>query len=216
MITSSTYRIYPNWDGVESFAYYMVKEYKDLDICVLCKSCDADQMSRLQKYCPVYVHHGEEIYCKVMVINYDTSIIDYVKQGDIYMVVHGDYTQPNYTVYPNFKHPRIKKIFCVTQTLADRISKMFDIECECMYNPFVPEKFEKPIIIVSATRLSHIKGGWRMRALAQELDRQRINYIWYIFTNDADCIKSPNCFFLQPRLDVYRWIQIADFLFQRQ
>lgn len=200
--------------GVESYAYYMVKEYQDLDICVLCKSCDANQLERLKKYAPVYIHHGEDIECKKMIINYDTSILDYLKEGEADMVVHGDYTQPNYKVYPNFKHPKLHKIYAVTQTLADRISKKFGIECECCYNPFVPEEKEKPIIIVSATRLSAIKGGWRMKALAQELDRQRINYIWYVFTNDADCIHSPNVIFLPPRLDVYRWVQQADFLCQ--
>lgn len=199
---------------VEAFAYYMIKEYQDLDICVLCKTCDANQLERLRKYAPVYLHHGEDIECKKMIINYDTSILDYLKTGEADMIVHGDYTQPNYKVYPNFKHPKLHKIYAVTQTLADRISQKFGIECECMYNPFVPEKKEKPIIIVSATRLSAIKGGWRMKALAQELDRQKVNYIWYVFTNDADCIHSPNVIFIQPRLDVYRWIQFADFLCQ--
>lgn len=66
--------------GVESFAYYMAKKYKDYDICILCKSCDINQMERLQEFCPVYVHHGEEIFCKTMIINYDTSILDYVKE----------------------------------------------------------------------------------------------------------------------------------------
>ena len=179
----------------------MVKEYAHLDIAVVCKTCDIKQMERLKHYAPVYVHHGEEIQCKVMVINYDTSILDYVTSGKVYMVVHGDYTQPNYKVYPNFNHPKIYKILTVTQTLADKMRSKFGIECECCYNPFVPEKKEKRIQIVSATRLSAIKGAWRMKALAEELDRQNINYIWYVFTNDADCIHSPNVVFLPPRLD---------------
>ena len=199
---------------VEAFTYYMVKEYAHLDIAVVCKTCDIKQMERLKHYAPVYVHHGEEIQCKVMVINYDTSILDYVTSGKVYMVVHGDYTQPNYKVYPNFNHPKIYKILTVTQTLADRISQKFGIECECCYNPFVPEKKEKRIQIVSATRLSAIKGAWRMKALAEELDRQNVNYIWYVFTNDADCIHSPNVVFLPPRLDVYKWIQESDILCQ--
>ena len=192
----------------------MVREYGYLDIAVVCKTCDIKQMERLKHYAPVYVHHGEEIQCKVMVINYDTSILDYVTSGKVYMVVHGDYTQPNYKVYPNFNHPKIYKILTVTQTLADKMRSKFGIECECCYNPFVPEKKEKRIQIVSATRLSAIKGAWRMKALAEELDRQNINYIWYVFTNDADCIHSPNVVFLPPRLDVYKWIQESDYLVQ--
>lgn len=66
--------------GVESFAYYMAKKYRHLDICVVCKSIDINQLERIQQFCPVYVHHGEDIYCKTMIINYDTSILDYVKE----------------------------------------------------------------------------------------------------------------------------------------
>lgn len=66
--------------GVESFAYYMAKKYRHLDICVLCKQIDINQMERLRQFCPVYVHRGEDIKCKTIIINYDTSIIDYVKE----------------------------------------------------------------------------------------------------------------------------------------
>ena len=200
--------------GVESFAYYMAKEYQDLDIAVLCISCDARQMERIKQYCPVYIHHGEDIECKKMIINWDTSILDYVRSGEVDMIIHGDYTQPNYTVYPNFHHPKIHKIYAVTQTLADRMKEKFGIECECCYNPFVPEKKEKRLTLVSATRLSEIKGGWRMKALSEELDRAKINYVWYVFTNDNDCIHSPNVIFIKPRLSVYKWIMEADLLVQ--
>lgn len=43
--------------GVESFAYYMAKKYKDLDIAVMCKSGDVKQLERIRQYCPAYVHH---------------------------------------------------------------------------------------------------------------------------------------------------------------
>ena len=101
--------------GVESFAYYMAKKYQYLDIAVVCKSGDANQLKRIRQYCPAYVHRGEDINCKVMIINYDTSILDFVKSGNVYMVVHADYTQNCYSVYPNFTHPKIKKVFGITQ-----------------------------------------------------------------------------------------------------
>lgn len=43
--------------GVESFAYYMAKKYKDYDIAIMCKSGDAKQLERIRQYCPAYVHH---------------------------------------------------------------------------------------------------------------------------------------------------------------
>ena len=53
-----------------------------------------------------------------------------------------------------------------------------------------------------------------MKALAEELDRQCINYVWYVFTSDKDHINSPNVIFLPERLDAYKWIQDADALVQ--
>ena len=53
-----------------------------------------------------------------------------------------------------------------------------------------------------------------MKALAERLDFEKVNYVWSVFTNDEDIIHSPNVIFLQPRLDVYKWIQEADYLVQ--
>lgn len=66
--------------GVESFVWYMIRKYHDLDIMVLCKAIDINQLTRLQQYCPVVIHHGEKIYCKTMIINYDASILDYLEE----------------------------------------------------------------------------------------------------------------------------------------
>lgn len=130
------------------------------------------------------------------------------------MVIHADYTQPCYKVYPNFKHPKIKKVLAITKFIQDSVKKKFDLDTELCYNPLVLEERKKPIILVSATRLSAIKGGNRMKLLAETLDRKNVNYIWYVFTSDMDNIHSKNVIFLQPRLDVYRWIQNADYLVQ--
>ena len=200
--------------GVESFVYYFAKKYREYDIAVVCKSCDYNQMRRLEEFCPVYVWRGEEIFCKQIFINYDTSILDYVIEGEVTMVVHADYTQSCYSIYPNFKHPKIKRIFAITEYIKEVTEKKFNVKCELCYNPLVLEPKQKRITLVSATRLSAIKGGERMRKLAEALDLKGINYVWYVFTNDNDCIHSDNVIFLKPRLDVYKWIQEADYLVQ--
>lgn len=192
--------------GVESFAYYMVKKYRDYDICVVCKTCELNQLARLREFCPVYIYKGEEIYCKTMIINYDTSALDNVKEGNVYMVVHADYTQPCYTKYPDFHHPKIKKVLGITKYICESVKKKFGVDCELCYNPLILEPPQDRIVLVSATRLSAIKGGERMKALAQALDLAGVNYVWYVFTNDSDCIHSNNVEFLKPRLDVYKWI----------
>lgn len=70
------------------------------------------------------------------------------------------------------------------------------------------------IILVSATRLSPIKGKERMIKLSNALDNAGIKYIWYIFTNDKNAINNPNVVYMKPRLDVGRWISKADYVVQ--
>ena len=130
------------------------------------------------------------------------------------MTVHADYTQPCYTIIPKFKHPKIKKVFGITQYICDTLKNNFGVDAELCYNPLAIEQPQKRLTLVSATRLSAIKGGKRMKALAEALDVAGINYVWYVFTNDNDCINSSNVIFLQPRLDVYKWISEADYLVQ--
>ena len=53
-----------------------------------------------------------------------------------------------------------------------------------------------------------------MIKLAEELDEQRIDYIWYVFTNDTDAISSDNVIYMKPRLDISYWMDQADYLVQ--
>lgn len=76
------------------------------------------------------------------------------------------------------------------------------------------EKEPKKLILLSATRLSPIKGKERMIKLANALDLAGINYVWYIFTNDTNAINSLNVIYCKPRLDIGYWFDIADFVIQ--
>lgn len=200
--------------GVETFVYEMVKKYHKLDIAVVYKTAHPNQIIRLKNYCPVYQHNKQDIICKVAIINYDVSIIDYInKQADIYQVVHGDYENKAYTWKPP-THQRIKEYIGITKHICDSFKRITGNENVILsYNPLTIIN-DKPIILVSATRLSIIKGKERMIELANALDRSNINYIWYVFTNDTDEIKSSNVIYMNPRLDVSRWISKADYLVQ--
>lgn len=137
-----------------------------------------------------------------------------LNNGDVFMTVHADYTQPCYTIKPDFKHKRIKNVLGITQYICNTLKEEFGVDANLCYNPLIIEPNKKRITLVSATRLSAIKGGKRMKALADALDSAGINYIWYVFTNDNDCIGSNNVIFMKPRLDVHKWIAEADYLVQ--
>lgn len=201
--------------GIETYVYEMVKKYKDLDIAVVSKICDPAQARRIRKYCKLYIHTNQEIDCKVAIINYDTSIISYIKEGaKIYETIHGDYT--NIEVYKGKlppDHPRLTGFIAITDYLKNGIKELLHTDKEILlcYNPLTVEK-RKCLTLVSATRLHKTKGKDRMQKLVTALDNAGIDYIWYIITGDIGGITSPNVIFIPNRLDVWKWIDKADYV----
>ena len=200
--------------GVETFVYELAKKYKDLDIAVVCKTIDSNQLKRLIKLVPVYFHYDEKIYCKVAIINYDTSIIDYINdEAKIYQVIHGDYTSPIYKSIPH--HDRVYKYLGITKYIVKTFKEITGFEnVELCYNPLEIEH-DKKIIFVTLSRLSKEKGLERMRKFAYLLDKMKINYLWFILTNNTENkIESKNIIYVEQRLDDDYFIDIADYLVQ--
>ena len=161
--------------GVETFVWEMVKKYKNYDIAVVYKTADKKQLERLKQYCMCYRHVNQKIICKVAIINYDVSIVNFIEEGaNIYQVIHGDYTNPVYTWKP-LTHPRIKEYIGVTKYIAEGFKKMMHLDnVSYGYNPLSIEHNDKLLTLVSATRLSKIKGKERMIQLANALDHSGI------------------------------------------
>ena len=208
--------------GVETYAYEMVKKYRDLDIAVVYKTADPYQLQRIEEYCPTYEHTNQDIECKVAIINYDVTIIPYItekiwkenaKEGEgIFQAIHGDYEHSAY----HWKSPtdvRIKDYIAITKYLLESVKRITGNKNVIMsYNPLTIDKH--PLMLVSMTRLSKIKGKDRMRKLANALDAAGVDYIWYVFTNDTEKIDSANVIYMQPRLDAYKWLAHATYLVQ--
>lgn len=201
--------------GVETFAYELAKKYKDRDVAVVCKTIHKEQLKRLSKICWVYKHTDQYIKCKTAIINYDTSIINFIcDEADIYMTIHADYEHNFYkNKFP--QHQRIKSYIGITKHIVESFKRCTgNSNIMLGYNPLTIEEEKPYLTLVSATRLTEIKGKKRMEALCRALDNFGIDYIWYIFTNDTDAINSPNVVYMKPRLDVSRWIKRADYVIQ--
>lgn len=221
-----------NWiGGVETYLNEMLKKYHNLDICVVYKKAHPEQLKRIRKYCRAYQHNGEKLVCDVCIINYDISIIDYItpeiwkenlKKGDargIYQGIHADYDN-EYYINHEFKpptDPRIKAYIAITKHIEKTFKKVADIGdskiIQC-YNPLEIEQKERALILVSATRLSPEKGEKRMQLLAESLDRAKIEYVWFIFTDSEPTIQSPNVVYKAPTMDIGKWLDLADYLVQ--
>ena len=210
--------------GVETYIWEMAKKYQDLDIAVVYKTAHYTQLARLNNLCRTYQHTNQKIKCKVAIINYDTSIIDYIDSSiyrenakaneGIYQVVHGDYENAAYSWKPP-TDSRIKMYIGVTKYICESFKRITNLENVTYgYNPLTIEEKPKPIILLSATRLSAIKGKDRMIKLANALDQASIDYTWLVFTNDVNAIPSPNVMYMKPTLDIGKWYDLADYLVQ--
>ena len=206
--------------GVEQYVYELIKKYKDNDIAVVCKTITPEQEKRMRKYCKVYKHTNEKIECKVIITNWDTSIINYVNEDTkVYTVVHSDYSHETQKQALPIDNPRTTYI-CITEDSKKKFEEISGIKDRTILcrNPLTTEKIEKPLILMSATRLTKEKGGHRMLALANELDRQGIKYIWYVFTsNEYDnnpVWRNKNVIKMQNRLDLDYFYEYADWYIQ--
>ena len=204
----------PQIGGTSTYVLEMVKKYKDLDIAIVCKSIDFDFARKLWNYCKVYqLNPEDQVKCKVCIINYDTSMLDQIEADDIIMVVHGDYANENYEQYPDFKHPKITKVISLTQHLQKSLKEHFDVDSEVHFNPLSVEN-KKPLVLLSATRLSKVKGKDRMIKLGEALNKAEVDYIWYVFTDDEEEINNPNIIYMKPRTDIGSFMIFADYVVQ--
>ena len=204
--------------GVETYVYELVKKYKDKDIAVVCKTIAPKQKERLKKYCRVYIHKNQDIECKVLITNWDTSIIKYVNdEAKIYTGLHTDYSHYSQGTVP-VDNPRITYIG-ITEVSKKSFEDITGINRTILCrNPLTIEKQDKPLILMSATRLTKEKGGDRMLALANELDKLGVNYIWFIFTTDEynnnPVWQNDNVIKMKNRLDLDYFYSLADWYVQ--
>ena len=200
--------------GIETYVYELVKKYYYLDIAVVCNRIHPTQEERIRKYCKVYKHNGEMINCKVAIINYNQEIIKYInKDAKIYQTIHADYT--NEAIYlGRYPHPnkRITAFLGITKYLVDNLAnKLKPNKIELCYNPLTIDD-EKPIIIVSATRLHQNKGADLMQKLINKMDKENIYYLWFVLTGDSGAVKGKNIIEIPPRLDVDKFLSIATYV----
>lgn len=200
--------------GIETYVYELAKKYGDYDIAVVSKQCDPQQAKRIRKYCKLYIWNGEKIKCKVAITNYNQDIIPYINEdAKIYQTIHADYT--NKTIYNHQPIPneRLTSFLGITKYLTKQMKDMIKPnKIQLCYNPLTIDDEDKPIIIVSATRLHRYKGLDRMKCLINKLDKAKVNYLWIIISNEQVDFNSDNVILIKNRLDISRFLKIADYV----
>ncbi len=200
--------------GIETYVYELAKKYGDYDIAVVSKKCDPQQAKRIRKYCKLYIWNGEKIKCDVAVINYNQDIIPYInKEAKIYQTIHADYTNKLIYNHQPLPNERLTSFLGITKYLTEKMADMIKPnKIQLCYNPLTIDNEDKPIIIVSATRLHKHKGLDRMKCLINKLDTAKINYLWIVISNEQVDFNSDNVILIKNRLDISRFLKIADYV----
>ena len=202
--------------GTESYFYYIARYLKDKDITIVFKIGDSKQINRLMKYVKVIKWNGQDRFkCDKIFCNYYTDILPFVEAKEKIQVIHTDYTEQSKNIGLQFRRDfNIQYYIAPTKVVAEHFTQMYGIPCRVISNPIVLDKPRKVLHLISATRLTKEKGKDRMIKLMRKLEEANIPYLWTVFTNDRDAIKSDNVVYMKPRLDITDYIADADYLVQ--
>lgn len=171
--------------GIETWGYNLAKSFKDKDITFVFQSADKEQVQRLSKYANVIMDDGKmEFDCDIFIsANYDGSseILERVKAKKYYQTIHSDFSElVKLPEWRNFKleiNPKYE-IIAASETAQKGLKKL-GYESRVARNPLA-EMDERPLVLLSMTRVSVEKGAKRMLKLAQELKKAEVNFIWIL------------------------------------
>lgn len=150
--------------------------------------------------------------CDKFFCQYNIDILENVQANDIYYIIHCDHKAVNFRP---IMHPKINHYIGVSKVVCDSFEELTGIKPELIYNPIVIDKNAlKPLILVSATRLTSEKGKDNIIKIANKLDKEGLPYLWIIFTNDKKEIDNPNIIYVSPRLDIAPYLKCADIVVQ--
>lgn len=196
--------------GVEAMFYYLSCLYKN--IVVYYREADATQVLRLANNVEVHKYKGKKIKCNKFFCNYGLDIE--VDAKEKYHIIHCDYKAVKFKpiMYPGFKYIAVSKL------TKDHFTDLTGVNAEVIYNPIVinkPEvKKKEGLHLISATRLSSEKGGWRIDKLSEILDKAGVKYDWDIYTDRNYTFPSPNIHIKKPKLDLTKEMAEATYLVQ--
>ena len=194
--------------GIETWTYNFVRHMsKYYDLLVLWdKGMDPLQRRRLLPYAMVIRNTKKHIVCDTL-INCRTSVplpqnITYDKY---IMVVHTCKMQPHWKLLGAEEY-----IF-----VSEAAKKSYNLEGKVIRNMTYPEKIDKkPLLLVSATRLSWEKGEDRIQALAAILQAKGILFTWLVFSDHEPKQYTDGLVYRKPTLDIKAYIKQADWFIQ--
>lgn len=205
--------------GTTTYEYELIKKYhKKKDIVLFYKTGDKKQIAKLRELIDVREWNGEEVECDTFFTNYEFSneVLNKFKAKKYYQVVHAMFKTNKVVPRTNEK---FDKYICVSQTVLDEFKELTglsDSKLMVSHNPLsVLEEETKPILLIGTfSRLSWEKGSKRMEKLISRLDKENIEYLWFVYTNDSLNIRSDNVFYHKPVMNPRRIMATMDIIAQ--
>lgn len=150
--------------------------------------------------------------CDKFFCQYNVDILDNVVANDIFYIIHCDHKAVG---FKPIMHPKINHYIGVSKLACDSFEELTGVKPELIYNPIVIDKeAQKPLLIISATRLTKEKGKENIIKIANKLDKEGLKYLWLIFTNDTKEIQNPNIIYVSPKMDIAPYLKMADIVAQ--
>lgn len=171
--------------GVETWLYTIAKRWgRTHDITIYYRNIADNQLRKLGRLVRLREYECEPIELDTAIFCYDMMGIGTVQAKRRIHIVHADYAYgygPVITRAKSHLH-EVDEIYAVSKRSAKSASKLFKKPVSVLYNPTVTGKPNKPIKLMSATRLTHEKGLHRMIKLNDALKRSGVDYVWDVYT----------------------------------
>ena len=205
--------------GTTTYEIELCKKYCDIkDITLYYKEGDFYRINELKHYVHCVKWEGEEVECDNFFTNYefDQNVLDQFKAKKYYQVIHCQYKTNKVQPKLNDKFDLYICVSWIVLKEYKELTKLSDEKLIVSPNPLTIEDVDRkpPLIIGSFTRLSWEKGEDKMKRLIQELDRQKVNYLWFIYTNDVGNIRSENVIYHEPKQSIRNLIAMCDIVAQ--
>lgn len=197
--------------GTESHLYYLARKYGNF--AVLYYEADKKQIARLEKYVKcIRIKPRDFVVCKRMFVCYRRDILNQCEAEHVYFVLHVDwkdmYERGQQSTLPI--DSRVEKYLGVSERVCKGWKELTGIDAERIGEPVVLDEVEKPLFLVSATRLTQEKGWSRMKKLARALNEAGVKFMWMVFTNREVHDAERNMMIMPPRLNITDYLGMFD------
>jgi len=202
--------------GIETFIYNFCKvmcEYYDIRV-VYTEHMDPKQIMRLAKYVPVSRNNiNRSIICDTVInIRITDTLPTNIRYKKWVQMVHtcqmADSGIYHYTIVKGWD-----EIVFVSEAAAESFKEQVS-DYNVIGNITDSEKPKKPLLLISATRLTYEKGEERMNILAEKLNAENIPFLWLVFAPVSLKKVPQNVVQCPTTLDIRSFYEKADYVVQ--